>query len=54
MENEKQQDLAAVESRDEEDVVPGLYLIGFFALKLPVCVVDENQNAWTAIQCAVS
>lgn len=50
----KQQHLTAVESRDEQDVVAGLYLIGLLALELPVCVVDENEDARAAVQWAVS
>jgi hypothetical protein len=37
-----------VEGRDEEDVVPWLEDVDFFALELPVCVVDENEDAGTS------
>lgn len=40
--------LAAVERRHKEDVVAGLQLVVFFALELPVGIVDEDENARTA------
>lgn len=40
--------LAAVERRHKEDVVAGLQLVVFFALELPVGIVDEDEDARTA------
>lgn len=36
--------LAAVESRDENNLIPVLQLVLEFALELPVRIVDENEN----------
>ena len=35
-------------TRDEHDGVAFLNLVIELALKLPVCVVDENEDAWAA------
>jgi hypothetical protein len=39
---------ATVESRDKQDVVARLDLVGLLALELPIGVVDEDQDARAA------
>lgn len=44
-----QASLAAVKSRDEENVIPVLQLVRLLPLELPVGVVDEHEDAGAAI-----
>lgn len=43
--------LAAVQSRYKQDVVTALNFVRLFALKLPVCIVDQDQDARAAVAC---
>jgi hypothetical protein len=40
--------LASMQGRDEENVISLLELVCLFPLELPVCIVDEHQDAWSA------
>ncbi|KAF1731109.1 hypothetical protein CRV24_009185 [Beauveria bassiana] len=37
--------LPTVERRDKQDVIATLQLIRLLALELPVCIIDEDQDA---------
>lgn len=46
--------LTTMQRRDEHDVVVFLQLVLVLALELPVCFVDENEDAWPAFVPLVS
>ena len=46
--------LATMESGDEQDVVTGLEFVFFFALELPVGVIDEHKDSGSAISFRIS
>lgn len=45
---------ATVEGRDKQDVVLRLDLIGFLALKFPIGVVNQHENAGPAVRVQIS
>lgn len=40
----------SVKCRDEDDFITIFELIVCFTLKFPVCVIDQNKDAWSSIQ----
>jgi hypothetical protein len=46
--------LATMQCRHEHDVVVFLQLVLFLTLELPVCFVNENKYAWSAVVILVS